>query len=93
MDDDVKLIAEFELILVCRSRQRYNSEPGDTQSSYEGIYSTMPLLDDSAVVTVARVCHVSYVSFSFGLAFIRHDFSFCQLLLKLMMYTLHLLRC
>ena len=55
MDDDVKLVAEFECILVCRSRQRYNSEPGDTPSSYEGIYNTMPLLDDSAVITVARV--------------------------------------
>ena len=43
-------------VVVYRSRQRYNSEPGDTQSSYEGTHSNaVTLLDDSAVVTVARV--------------------------------------
>jgi len=44
------------MMRVSRSRQRYNSEPGDVQSSYEGDHNTMPLLDDSAVITVARVC-------------------------------------
>jgi len=43
-------------VFVLRSRQRYNSEPGNTQSSYEGVHNMMPLLDDSAVITAARVC-------------------------------------
>jgi len=54
--DRLGLVAESVYVLVCRSRQRYNSEPGDTQSSYEGTHNNaVPLLDDSAVVTVTRV--------------------------------------
>jgi len=42
-----------------RTRQRYNSEPGDVQSSsYEAVHNgSTSLIDDAAVITaVARVC-------------------------------------